>query len=368
MIRADIDLNTNGFLSSLQQADSAVMGWAGKFGAIMGRFPGMFAAVGVAAGAAAAVAFGLKNALDLGGTLSDLSASTGESVGDLVVLRQAFENAGMGADQVGPTIAKFQKALAGVNEEGNSTAAALSALGLSGGELRNAGTTEQIEALQGAFEGVTDPIERTRLATELFGKSGAKMLAILGDSGSLENARTQVGGLAGIMEKFAPVFDKVGDAIGALAVKVQQFFAGALSVLAPRMVGLLEEAAAVDFTGLGVAFGKVLDVLLEMMVVVRPLFDIIKALAGFFGKTFAAEIPAAVKSGPKIPGTDDYKKAASAGPLSSMQAVGGSAFGGGGGIDPLLDVNQRNERWLEKIAQNTSGRPPNIEAPKPPPV
>ena len=39
----------------------------------------------------------LKQAIDLGGELSDLSARTGQTVGDLVVLQQAFTNAGIGA-------------------------------------------------------------------------------------------------------------------------------------------------------------------------------------------------------------------------------------------------------------------------------
>lgn len=39
----------------------------------------------------------LKGAIDMGGELSDLSAVTGQSVSDLVVLRQAFQNAGIGA-------------------------------------------------------------------------------------------------------------------------------------------------------------------------------------------------------------------------------------------------------------------------------
>ncbi len=371
MIRADIDLGVSGFLASLAAADAAVLAWAAKFRAVMERFPATFAAVGVAAAGAAVVAFGLKNALDLGGELADLSASTGQSVGDLAVLRQAFENAGLGADQVGPTVARFQKALSGVNEEGNDTAEALSRLGISGASLSQSGTVEQLEALQGAFAGITDPIERTRLATELFGKSGAKMLAILGDSGALEGARTQVGGLAGIMEKFAPLFDRVGDAIGALAVKVQQFFAGALSVVAPRLVGFLEEAAAVDLTGLGVAFGVVLDVILEVLAVLKPVFDLMVKVANLANTAFGSQSRTTPSAMVKASG-GDFEAVAKVAPaaVSALQAVGLDGYTGGGAVrsDPLLDIGQRTLRVMENIERNTTPRPGGVNAPRYPGV
>ena len=69
----------------------------------------------VKAGAALAIGFGaikaaaalvsgtlgtFKDALDLGGTLADMSARTGIAIKDLVVLGRAFENAGKSADDL----------------------------------------------------------------------------------------------------------------------------------------------------------------------------------------------------------------------------------------------------------------------------
>lgn len=56
--------------------------------------------------------FAVRAGLDLGGELNDLSSRTGIAVGDLAVLRQEFTDAGRGAENVGPAIAKMQRSLA----------------------------------------------------------------------------------------------------------------------------------------------------------------------------------------------------------------------------------------------------------------
>jgi hypothetical protein len=66
-----------------------------------------------AAGAVVGAQFDrVKQALDLGGELNDLSSRTGIAVGDLAVLRQEFQNAGKSAEDIGPVFAKMQKSLA----------------------------------------------------------------------------------------------------------------------------------------------------------------------------------------------------------------------------------------------------------------
>ncbi|MEI8311484.1 MAG: hypothetical protein WCH98_12085, partial [Verrucomicrobiota bacterium] len=76
---------------------------------------GAFAAANAALAPFASAFAAIKESLDLGGHLTDMSAQTGIAVADLVVLRQAFANAGMDADAVGPQINRLQKALGGLN-------------------------------------------------------------------------------------------------------------------------------------------------------------------------------------------------------------------------------------------------------------
>ena len=208
------------------------------FGA--GKIAGALGAVGLAAGVTA----GIKDVLDLAGNLSDLRAQTGQSESDLLTLRQAFINAGLGSEVTGEMVNKVQNALAGTS-------------------LESASTVEQIAALQKEFAGIHDPVARTTRAYELFGKAGGKMLRILGDPTALDTARQQVGGLGETMTRYAADMDSLGDAIGGLKTKQQQFFAAMLSSGLPQLNDSIEKLNQLDLTNLGntagVAAGAIAD-------------------------------------------------------------------------------------------------------------
>ena len=116
-IRADIELNAAPFIGGIAKVQRQIRNLQAAAAGITAAFLAARAAIAGLSG----VFNEMKGALDLGGQLSDLSASTGASVSELVVLRQALANAGMGADAAGPMIARFQRALAGVNEDGVTT-------------------------------------------------------------------------------------------------------------------------------------------------------------------------------------------------------------------------------------------------------
>jgi hypothetical protein len=239
------------------------------------------------------VLHGFRNALDLGGTLNDLSMQTGETVGNLVILRAAFDNAGLGAGSVGEVMLKLQDSIAGVNEEGKSTAGALQALGLRGEELRSMGSLEQIEALQKGFAGIADQAQRVQVARDLLGKSGGKALALLGDPEALEQARKQAGPLAEIMQKNVVAFDKLGDVLNGLKLNAFEFFAGALEVIAPKATHIADALASIDFRGYGRGAGQFVNVLLELGKVLVGLGPIIQKVGDALGNMNAGTIQGA---------------------------------------------------------------------------
>jgi len=202
-------------------------------------------------------AFGaIKDSLDLGGRLSDVSAQTGIAVSDLVVLRQAFDNAGVGADGVGPAINRMQKALAGVTEEGEPSNEALVRLGLTMGEIRSLSPAEQFARVASGLAAITDPTERAATAMKIFGRKGGEMMALFRDSSAMATAAQQVGGLAAVMEANASQFDFISDALGAANVKVQQFSAGVTAGIAPALQELADSLNQTDLTGLGESVGQ----------------------------------------------------------------------------------------------------------------
>ena len=246
-IEAEITLNSSRFQAGINQVNSSIQRLGGiaigGYTAIQAFQSGLQLA-GVAAEK-------LKGAFDLGGKLSDLSAQTGLAASQVLVLRQAFANAGLGGDQFEGAIARMQKALGGVNEEGKSTEAALARLGLTVGDLGGLSAEEQLRILIGAFAGLNDTSTRTRTAMDLFGRSGAKMLALFSDPTALAVAAEQVGSLGALMDENAGKFDRISDSIGTLmGLKMDQFWAG-IATGASDSAEAMERLSKVDLVPVG---------------------------------------------------------------------------------------------------------------------
>jgi hypothetical protein len=212
----------------------------------------------------------VKKAIDLGGELSDLSARTGQTVGDLVVLRQAFENAGIGAGATGQLLNLLQKSLTGVNEEGVPTSKAFDRLGVSLESLKSQSAVGQIESLSAAFADIANPADRTRIAMELFGRSGGQMLAVLSDSSAMGVARSQVGSLGETMERNAAAFDKLGDSWDAIGLRMTQLFTGIAEEIGPMLQHVADYANNIDLTKAGKFIGDLVLKLTELGKIVLP--------------------------------------------------------------------------------------------------
>lgn len=345
----DLDISGAGFLKTVDACEKGF----GKFTANLGKFAAAAAGGFAVFSALDGVFSTFKETLDLGGTLNDMHLSTGEAVGDLVILRQAFDNASLGAAGVEPFIHRLQDSIAGLNEEGKSTAGALNQLGTSADELRNLPAIGQIEKLTEGFERL-DQTTKVQAARDLFGKSGGKALALFGDSGALDLARQQAAPLASVMEKNVEAFDQLGDAINGLKLNGMEFFAGVLSGIAPEVTDIADAFGAIDFRGLGEAVGSISLVFLEwghVLASLAPLInDISEGLSGFVGSSDNSSGLADNKRGfarlnnetPALGMKGSDKPIA-----SGLQKIGGG--GGFGGGDAILGENQKQTRELEGV-------------------
>jgi len=250
-------LNTAGFESGAkrmqQSADTVSAG-------VKNAFAGVARAVVAIGGAFLAVrasADAFNKALDLGGKLNDLSARPGESAGNLAILQRAFENAGLGADQVGSMLDRMSRYMVESTKAGSEQQKTLAALGLSFDSLQGKTPTQQLQALASAVSSVEDPAIRTKVAMEIFGRSGGELMPLLRAMGSeLDIARQQLGSLPSVMDKSAEAFDKLGDSLAAIGNKGTELAAGILEKLAPALASVAERVAAIDATGLGKALGE----------------------------------------------------------------------------------------------------------------
>ena len=269
------------FRLDISGVDAALARIAAGTLAVQGAFAAANAALTPLAGAFNAV----KASLDLGGQLSDISAQTGIAVGDLVVLRQAFQNAGVGADGVGPAINRLQKALAGINEDGEPTNQHLAALGISMARLQSMSPGEQFEAVSAALASIPDPTQRAATAMGIFGRKGGEMMALFRDTSAMEVARQQVGGLASTMNANAGSFDAISDSFGAVQVKGQQLAAGLTAAIAPALTQIAESLNSTDLTGLGEALGAIASAAINLGAVltqmIPQIMGVVTAMALF---------------------------------------------------------------------------------------
>ena len=265
-MKFDASLNTVGFSSGAKAmqdiASKASASVAGHFA----KMAGAVLAVGAAFVGVRAAAQSFSAAIALGGQLNDLSARTGESAGNLLILRRAFENAGAGADSVGTTINRLQRAIVEAGQGGKEQAEAFATLGLNIEELKNQTPTEQLQSVAQALSRVSTDSDRTALAMQLLGRSGGELIPLLRAMGvELDVAKAQLGSAPDVINKVSQAFDTIGDNFGAIGEKSTEFAAGLLEKLAPALAEITTKIANIDAAGFGRAISGYIEETMRWM-------------------------------------------------------------------------------------------------------
>lgn len=259
--QAALNMDVSGFSSGISKAASGITSLANTVkGLAIVEYGGK--ALGAMADVVGGAFKGMYSAMEAGGALVDLSEQTGLAVDKLMVLQTAFQQAGLGAEEVQPVVNKMQKAIETAATEGGTAATAFDKLGLSVGKLSGMNAEEQLSAVGEAISKIQNPTQKAAAAMEIFGKSGGKMLALFA-SGGLDDAAAAVGKQAQIMKDNAGVFDKVTDILGTAATKLQGLYVGIASKVAPMLLEAVEAFNSVDLSGLGEQIGTIVSVVLE---------------------------------------------------------------------------------------------------------
>lgn len=191
--------DTSGLDKSLKDSQSSLSSFGTKVGI------GLAAMAAAATAAAAALGMQVKSAIDNADQLNKMAQSTGVSTEELSKLKYAADLSDVSTETLGKSLGKLSKAMVAAATEGASPAAqAFSAMGISvknqDGTLRASG--DVIKDLADRFAGYKDSAEKTKLAIDLFGKSGASLIPLLNQGrDGLEEAGAEA-------EKFGLVLDK----------------------------------------------------------------------------------------------------------------------------------------------------------------
>lgn len=178
-IVSDVEIRLRADIARLQQdMDSArrtVGSGLDRINAAVAKTIGTFAGLAVAAGGIAFATF-IKNAIDATDKVSDLSQATGVAIKDIAGLQLAFMKGGLEAGEFEKTMVKLSKEIADNNE-------AFKRLGIqtkdSAGGLRS--NKDVLYEVADAFQNLQDGTQKTALAIQIFGKSGAALIPLLNE-------------------------------------------------------------------------------------------------------------------------------------------------------------------------------------------
>ena len=139
---------------------------------------GLVGVIGKLGGIMAGLGFvnAINKTIEWGGHLADLSAKTGITTEGLQRLELAGKLTGVSLEQMTSGVNMLQKRLAGGDD---NAVRAVNTLHLSLTDLLKSSPDEMMIRISEAIATIPDPAERTRVAMELLGRSGAALLPVL---------------------------------------------------------------------------------------------------------------------------------------------------------------------------------------------
>lgn len=181
-----------------------------------------------------AIAGAIKSYADFTSTINDLSLKTGIGVEALQRMKFAAEQNGSTLEQVTTAVTKLGANLAGGNK---SALGALDALGLSFESIRAMSPDKAFGTIADAIAKVPDPMDRSKLSLDLFGKSGAALLPMMRGNFSETAAEAQRLGIVMSGEAVA-AGAKFGDTLHSLGLVGKSVIAQMLTPMIPALTSV----------------------------------------------------------------------------------------------------------------------------------
>ena len=250
-IVSELILRTGLFGAGIKSAQNSLKGLQSSVSGAKGLITGAFAAI-----SSSAMAIGLERAFNVGHEMQVLSNATGGAVKDLVVMRKAFEENGIDGEKLGQVMGKLRKNI--VQAAATGSGEQFRKLGLSVKELGRTSATDQLQTIGRAIMQIQNPTERSAYAMQLFGRSGQQMLALFANGDALGEAASVLGRQAQILDDNSAIFSDITVKLHGVGSKMQGFFVGMASRVAPAIKPLLDSFSKMDFSGLGEQIGDAL--------------------------------------------------------------------------------------------------------------
>lgn len=241
VLTLDLIANLGGYTSGLDKAEKEAKKRAD---AIEKAFDGAFIAIGagfaaMASAGAAALAVVNQQAEAIAG-YQDLAEKIGDTAEAIASLQTAATVSGTSLDSVATAFNKLNNTLAEGGSAGADAAKALEAIGISVEEFTKLSPVEKVDAFAKALNDFRDGSEKTVIAIQALGKSGAELIPFFNDlaDGSERNIR--------LTQEQIEAADAYTKQVAHLQDQFNQFIQQQTSALIPtlsQVVSLLSELA-----------------------------------------------------------------------------------------------------------------------------
>jgi hypothetical protein len=276
-----------GFSSVAKSGISAVSGLVGKiadmgksaFKAVGGVISSGFSnfgsilkgvAIGVAglatafAGLAVFVSNGVKGIFELGDGYKTLRDTTGASIPFIFALEKAFKANGVSATMVGPALNNMQKALSGLNEQGEPSNKWFEKLNLRIEDLQKLSPQDQFKVIAKAIAQLESPAQRTAASMGIFGRAGASMIGVFKEVDSIGD---KLDPSSKILDENAERFSRISTRLKESGNFFRGFFLAIAGSIAPELERILKLMEGGDFmTGIGQKLGDQLKFALDVFI------------------------------------------------------------------------------------------------------
>lgn len=255
-LNISISASAGSMVASMQTAGSAVGDFAK--GMVIGEMAvkAFDAVVGAVGNTLSFMGDQVKSAFDRLGKLNDASTQLGITTDALSGLQYAANDTGLSADDVTDSLTKMSNTLAEAALNGGPVVDTLRKINLSAVLLAQASPDQAFLKISDAISRIRNPMERTRIAMDLFGRSGAKLLPMMLQGSDGIKAAVEQGKQLGVVLDSVQVakVDAAGDSIGRASKAVD----GLSNMIAVQLSPYVQAAADkfVEMAASGDGMGK----------------------------------------------------------------------------------------------------------------
>ena len=237
-----------GFLNVLKPVGVAVGGLGLAFGALDRFFK-----------------IGIMSAIEMGDEMKNLSARTGASIPFLTDLQKLLKNSGVNGMSGAVAMQNMQRALTGVNADGEPTNDMIKRLGLNLEEMAKMTEEQKFITTGMAIAKLGNASERTTASFAMFGRAGAGMNAVFRDPAFLELG-TKQSQLGISLAKNADNFSKISAKLRDSGSFFRGFFVEMAGAVAPSILELFKLFEGDDMlAGFGAKLGQQIKFGIEVL-------------------------------------------------------------------------------------------------------